>query len=135
MVIVVTNCIPVAQGREIDFEDRFRTRAHLIDKAPGFIKNEVHRPKPMKMDHKTGKWSPDKEAKAYYHVKTWWRSWEDFVNWTSSPAFREAHNRRPSAEMFAGPSRIDVHEVFLSTDPTTDPTTSLKQNVAVQSSL
>ena len=42
-MIVVTNCIPVAQGHEIDFEDRFRNRVHLVDQSPGFIRNEVHR--------------------------------------------------------------------------------------------
>ncbi|PRQ09309.1 hypothetical protein ENSA7_10010 [Enhygromyxa salina] len=29
-MIVVTNRIPVAQGHEIDFEDRFRKRVHLV---------------------------------------------------------------------------------------------------------
>ena len=43
-MIVVTNRIPVASGYEIDFEDRFRNRVHLVDQAPGFIRNEVHRP-------------------------------------------------------------------------------------------
>ena len=40
-VIVVTNCLSVTEGKEIDFEDRFRRRAHLVDRAPGFIRNEV----------------------------------------------------------------------------------------------
>ena len=29
-MIVVTNRIPVAEGHEIDFEERFKTRAHLV---------------------------------------------------------------------------------------------------------
>ena len=36
-MIVVTNRIPVATGHEIDFEDRFRNRVHLVDTSPGFI--------------------------------------------------------------------------------------------------
>ena len=40
----------------------------------------------------------------------------DFVAWTKSPAFAEAHNRRPPKEMFAGPNKLEIHEVFLSTD-------------------
>jgi heme-degrading monooxygenase HmoA len=115
-MIVVTNRMTVAEGWQIDFEDRFKKRAHLVDQAPGFVRNEVHRPKPMKFDHESGAWKDDPESQAHYEVKTWWRSMEDFVAWTHSPAFAEAHNNRPPKEMFAGPSKLEIHEVFLSTD-------------------
>jgi len=115
-MIVVTNRIPVARGHEIDFEDRFRNRVHLVDRAPGFIRNEVHRPKPMKFDHDSGGWLEDAETQGFYEVKTWWRSVDDFIAWTRSEAFAEAHNRRPPREMFAGPNVLEIHEVFLSTD-------------------
>lgn len=115
-MIVVTNKIPVASGHEIDFEDRFRNRVHLVDRAPGFVRNEVHRPKPMRFDHETGGWSRDADAQGYYEVKTWWRAFDDFVAWTRSDAFAEAHKNKPPREMFAGSSQLEVHEVFLSTD-------------------
>jgi heme-degrading monooxygenase HmoA len=115
-MVVVTNRIPVAEGHEIDFEDRFKKRVHLVDQSPGFVRNEVHRPKPLKFDHETGQWIPDTSAQGYYEVKTWWKSLDDFVAWTKSPAFSEAHKNRAPKEMFAGPSMIEVHEVFLSTD-------------------
>ena len=114
-MIVVTNRIPVAPGWEEKFEDRFRARAHLVDQSPGFVRNEVHRPRPMKLDHASGTWAPDPETEGFYEVKTWWRSFEDFVGWTKSESFREAHGSRPPKEMFRGPSQITVHEVFLST--------------------
>jgi heme-degrading monooxygenase HmoA len=66
----VTNRIPVAKGHEIDFEDRFRKRAHLVDQAPGFIRNEVHRPRPMKFDHDTGQFCDDPGNEGFYEVKT-----------------------------------------------------------------
>ncbi len=115
-MIVVTNRIPVAEGHEIDFEDRFKNRAHLVDEAPGFVRNEVHRPRPMKLDHTTGTWAVDEEKQGYYEVKTWWRSFEDFTNWTKSPAFAEAHKNRAPKEMFRGPNELTIHEVFISTD-------------------
>ena len=115
-MIVVTNRIPVAEGHESDFEDRFRNRVHLVDRAPGFIRNEVHRPRPVKLAHATGQWVPDPENPGFYEVKTWWRTMEDFVAWTASPAFAEAHKNRAPKEMFSGPSKLIVHEVFLSTD-------------------
>ncbi len=115
-MIVVTNRIPVAAGHEIDFEDRFRNRVHLIDQAPGFVRNEVHRPRPMCFDHDSGEWRDDPDTQGYYEVKTWWRTFEDFAAWVRSPDFAEAHKNRPPKEMFAGPNELGVHEVFLSTD-------------------
>lgn len=115
-MIVVTNRIPVAEAYRIDFEERFRKRVHLVDRSPGFVRNEVHRPRPMKFDHETGAWRDDPSEPGCYEVKTWWRSLEDFVAWTKSPAFAEAHANRPPKEMFTGPSKLEIHEVFLSTD-------------------
>ena len=115
-MIVVTNRIPVAAGHEIDFEDRFKHRVHLVDRAPGFVRNEVHRPRPMKFDHASGGFVPNAEVQGYYEVKTWWRTLEDFVAWTRSPAFAEAHSNKAPKEMFAGPNVLEIHEVFTSTD-------------------
>ena len=115
-MIVVTNRIPVAKGHEIDFEDRFKRRAHLVDQAPGFIRNEVHRPRPMKFDHQTGTFVDDPTQPGFYEVKTWWRHIEDFAAWTKSAAFAEAHADRAPKEMFAGPNQLEIHEVMLSTD-------------------
>jgi len=112
-VIVVTNRIPVAAGHESDFEDRFRRRASLVDRSPGFIRNEVHRPRPMKFNQELGQFVPDPKQQAYYEVKTWWRSFEDFEDWTQTPAFAEAHDNAPPKHMFAGPNLLDVHEVFI----------------------
>ncbi len=115
-MIVVTNRIPVAPGWEEKFEDRFRKRRHLVDQSPGFIRNEVHRPRPMRFDHETGKWAPDPSKAAFYEVKTWWKSFDDFVAWTTSESFAEAHSNRPPKEMFAGANVLEIHEVFLSSD-------------------
>jgi len=115
-MIVVTNRIPVAEGYEIDFEDRFKNRAHLVDKEPGFIRNEVHRPRPMKLDMETGQWNEDPDGEGYYEIKTWWERLEDFVAWTKSDSFREAHRDRPPKEMFRGKNELTFHEVLFSTD-------------------
>ena len=115
-MIVTTNRIPVAEGHEADFEDRFSKRVHLVDSAPGFIRNEVHRPRPVKFDHEQGGFVDDPGQEGFYEVKTWWRSMEDFEAWTKSDAFAQAHSNRPPKEMFRGPSQLLVHEVFLTTD-------------------
>jgi heme-degrading monooxygenase HmoA len=114
-VIVVTNRIPVARGQEAAFEERFRTRAHLIDQSPGFIKNLVLRPVQRRFSHQTGQWEETSEP-GYYLVQTYWESEQAFWNWTKSESFRSAHSNRPPAEMFAGPNVLEIHEVILSTD-------------------
>ena len=61
MAFVVTNRIPVSREHEKEFEDRFRNRAHLIDRSPGFIKNQVLRPIQRRFNHKTGAWEKTAE--------------------------------------------------------------------------
>ena len=113
-MIVVTNRVPVAADDEFDFEDRFRRRVHLIDRAPGFIRNVVHRPRPVRFDHESGVWADDPTTPGCYEIKTWRRSFEDFVAWADSPAFAEAYSNRQPKETFAGPSKLVVREAFLS---------------------
>ena len=116
MTVIVTNRIPVSEGHTIDFEERFKRRVHLVDQSPGFIRNEVHRPRPVRYDRTRGEWLPDSENPGYYEVKTWWQSFEDFTAWTKSPSFAEAHRNKAPEGMFAGPNKLIIHEVFLSTD-------------------
>jgi heme-degrading monooxygenase HmoA len=116
-VFVITNRIPVAEGHETDFEDRFRNRAHLIDKSPGFVKNLVLRPVQRRFNHKTGGMEESKDQ-GYYLIQTYWESEQAFWDWTQSDSFREAHSNRPPAEMFAGSSVLEVHEVILTTEGT-----------------
>ena len=115
-MIVVTNRIPVAAGHEIDFEDRFKNRLHLVENHEGFVRNEVHRPRPVKLNRETGRWENDPEGQGMYEVKTWWRRLEDFERWVGSDDFRRAHANRPPREMFRGPNELTVHEVLTSSD-------------------
>jgi len=114
-VFVITNRIPVAKGMEAEFEDRFRNRAHLIDTFPGFIRNEVLRPIQRRLNHKTGEIEETAEQ-GFYLVRTCWEDEKSFWDWTKSDAFRAAHSNRPPAEMFAGSSVLEIHEVALSTE-------------------
>ena len=88
-MFVVANRIPVSNGHEADFEDRFRKRAHLIDQSPGFIKNLVLRPVQRRFSHQTGQWE-DSTEQGYYLVQTYWENEEAFWNWTKSESFRIA---------------------------------------------
>jgi heme-degrading monooxygenase HmoA len=114
-MFVVTNRIPVSASHEAEFEDRFKKRAHLIDQSPGFIKNLVLRPVQRRFNHATGALE-EKAEQGYYLVQTYWESEQAFWNWTNSESFRIAHSNRPPAEMFAGPSVLEIHEVIQSTE-------------------
>jgi heme-degrading monooxygenase HmoA len=96
-MIIVQNRVPVAEGHEEAFLERFRTRRGLVDGQPGFIRNIVLRP--LKGDH--------------FIVLTFWESEEQFRAWTQSDAFKEAHSRVPPKEMFRGHSELEIHEVAL----------------------
>ena len=114
-MFVVTNRIPVAAGHESDFEDRFRKRAHLIERSPGFVKNQILRPVQRRFSHQTGQWEQTSEQ-GYYLVQTYWETEQTFWDWTKSESFRAAHSNRPPAQMFAGPNVLEIHEVILSTE-------------------
>ena len=88
-MIVVQNRIPVAEGYEEDFLDRFRTRRGLVDGQPGFIRNVVLRP--IKGEH--------------FIVLTFWENEEQFRAWTESEAFKKAHSqaRAPSGTYLGHP--------------------------------
>ena len=59
------------------FEQLFGTRAHAIDRMPGFMDMQVLKP--------TGE--------GEYLIVSHWSSEEAFKTWTSSPEFIEGHKR------------------------------------------
>lgn len=97
-MITVCNRIPVHPDHAQAFEARFRERAGLVDKMPGFVAFRLLRP--SKPEHP-------------YVVLTFWESEEDFRAWTGSEQFREQHRaeRALSGEAFTGPVQIELHEV------------------------
>lgn len=99
-MICVVNRIPVAEGHEEAFEERFKSRAFKVDQTPGFLRNEILRP--LQSD--------------YYLVKTYWEDVPAFENWIGSDAFEAAHANRPPSEMFSGPNVLEIHEVIQVTE-------------------
>ena len=112
---VVTNRIPVTKAFEAEFEDRLKKRAHLIDRSRGWVKNLARRPVHRRFNHQTGA-IEEREEQGYYLVQTYWESEKHFWDWTNSESFRIAHGNRPPAEMFAGPSVLEIHEVIQTTE-------------------
>lgn len=102
-MFVTMNRIFVNDGYVNQFEDRFRERAHEVDKMEGFIRNLVLRPN-----------SPDEP----YVVMTFWKTENDFKNWVNSDAFRKGHAKSGTLpkEAFSTESHLETFEVFLDTD-------------------
>ncbi|NOS90911.1 MAG: antibiotic biosynthesis monooxygenase [Cyclobacteriaceae bacterium] len=59
------------------FEQLFASRAHAIDRMPGFLNMEVLKP----------------NDQGEYLIVSHWESEEQFKKWTSSPEFLEGHKR------------------------------------------
>ena len=75
---VAINYIDCQDGYTDRFEELFSTRAHAIDRLPGFRHMHV-----LKPDEKGGA----------YLIVSHWDSEDDFKAWTRSPEFIEGHQR------------------------------------------
>jgi heme-degrading monooxygenase HmoA len=75
---VAINYISCKKNYQQRFEELFNTRAHAIDRMPGFIDMQVLKPK------------NDGEE---YLVVSFWENEEAFSQWTSSQEFIEGHRR------------------------------------------
>ncbi len=102
-MFVTMNRIFVSSEYAEGFEERFRHRAHEVDKMGGFVRNIVLRPK-QKDDP--------------YVVMTFWKSENDFENWVNSDAFKKGHAKSGTLpkDAFSGQSHLETFEVFLDTE-------------------
>jgi heme-degrading monooxygenase HmoA len=77
-MFIAMNRFRVKKGREADFEAVWLNREIHIAKEKGFIEFHLLR-------------GPDYDDYTLYASHTVWASEEDFVAWTKSQAFRDAH--------------------------------------------
>ena len=77
-MFVAINYISCSESYRERFEELFGTRAHAIDKMPGFKEMFVLRPNTEDGD---------------YLIVSHWDSEESFSSWTKSEAFIEGHKR------------------------------------------
>lgn len=77
------------------FEDLFATRAHAIDRMPGFCGMHVLGPegKPRRPKRAPKEAAHAGEVEGAYLIVSYWRRKEDFDSWTGSPEFLEGHQR------------------------------------------
>src|SRR5438128_7501553 len=97
-MITVANRIYVNQEFAEAFEQRFRERAGLVDKMPGFISNLVLR--------------PVNEGDPYVVFSAWERR-DDFLNWVRSDEFVKGHAQSGTLQKdaFSRANVLEMHEV------------------------
>jgi heme-degrading monooxygenase HmoA len=108
-MITVANRIYVKNEYADAFEQRFRERAGLVDKMPGFISNFVLRP--------VNEGDP-------FVVFTFWKSRQDFINWVRSDEFVKGHAQSGTLtkDAFYQSNVLEMHEVVQdSTQPDLEP--------------
>lgn len=75
---VAINYINCKEHYKNRFEELFSSRAHAIDRMPGFVNMEVLKPS---------------DGSNVYLIVSHWDSQESFKDWTKSPEFLEGHKR------------------------------------------
>jgi heme-degrading monooxygenase HmoA len=93
-MVIVMNRIPIAEGREQEFEKTFTESDRAIDHMTGFVDMQVLRPS---------------EGRTYV-VMTRWKSREAFRQWTESEAFISAH-RKQSPGLAESRPTLEIYEV------------------------
>jgi heme-degrading monooxygenase HmoA len=104
-MFISINHIPVAEGREEDFERMFKERERAVETMDGFLSIDVLKPG-MKM---LMGGAPEK-VNNEYQVLTRWRDEAAFHGWVKSEAFKKAHSREVDATIFNGRSYLTLHK-------------------------
>jgi heme-degrading monooxygenase HmoA len=100
-MFVAMNRFRVVKGREAEFEEVWRNRDSHLAGLPGFV--EFHLLK-----------GPEHDDHTLYASHAIWESREDFVNWTKSQAFRDAHrNAGDNRNLYLGGPEFEGFEVVL----------------------
>ena len=75
---IAMNRFKVARGSEADFEAVWRNRDRRLGEVPGFVEFRLLK-------------GPEQDDHTLFASHTIWRSHDDFVAWTKSQHFRDAH--------------------------------------------
>jgi heme-degrading monooxygenase HmoA len=98
---IAMNRFKIAKGSEEEFEAIWRNRDRRLSEVPGFV--EFHLLK-----------GPQHDDHTLFASHTVWRSHDDFVAWTKSQHFRDAHaSAGDHKALYLGPPQFEGFEVVL----------------------
>jgi heme-degrading monooxygenase HmoA len=98
-MFVVCNRIAINPDHAEAFEQRFNTRAGLVDTMPGFVSFQLLR--------------PTKPTESYIVMVTW-ESKSHYQAWMKSQEFKDGHSRTGTMPegTFLGPQSIEYYEMI-----------------------
>lgn len=98
---IAMNRFKVTKGSETKFEDVWRNRDRRLTEVDGFVEFHLLR-------------GPEAEDHTLFASHTIWRSQDDFVNWTRSQHFRDAHaNAGDNKGLYLGHPQFEGFDVVL----------------------
>ncbi len=107
-MFVSINHIPVADGREDDFEQLFKTRDRSVEEQPGFVSLDILKPG-MLLSMSS---DPPTKQDNTYHVLTRWETEQAFFDWVRSDAFKQAHRQKRDPGIFGGKAMVTTHRTI-----------------------
>jgi len=101
MMYIAMNRFKIVPGRENDFEKIWKERDSHLESVPGF--REFHLVKGKK-----------EETHTLYASHSTWRSEDDFLIWTKSDEFRQAHKGAGEhSDVYLGHPEFEGFEVII----------------------
>ncbi len=105
-MFIAINRLKVKPGTGEQLEQRF-AKSGGLEETPGFLRFQLLR----------RVWQPHGEADhEEYLAMTEWRSQEDFLAWTRSDAFKQAHSG-PRLEIFTAPGEPAGYDIAVERQP------------------
>jgi len=100
-MFIAMNHFKVAEGREQDFEARWRERESFLKDVPGFIRFAL-----LKCD-----------VPGEYISHSTWRDRDAFIGWMNSEAFVKGHRQGSLGDILDGPPQVKVYEAMIEETP------------------
>lgn len=98
---IAMNRFKVARGSEDEFETIWSSRDRRLGEVPGFMQFKLLK-------------GPEKEDHTLFASHTVWKSYDNFVAWTKSQNFRDAHaNAGSTKTTYLGHPQFEGFEVVL----------------------
>lgn len=101
---IAMNRFTILKGCEAEFEDGWKSRQSRLKELPGFIDFQL-----LRCD------TQDEQGATLFASHAVWNSKEDFINWTKSEQFKDAHkNAGQRKALFVGAPKFEGFEVVVS---------------------
>jgi len=103
-MFIAMNRFKIVNGQEESFERIWKSRTSRLSETPGYIAFHLLK-------------GPEREDHILYSSHALWETKQNFVDWTQSEQFREAHkNAGQNRALYIGAPEFEGFEVVISED-------------------